>query len=195
MKRAHRSTPGTATERHPQSTREHDRDVEPVSYFNDAVFAIAMTLLVVSIRVPSGTSAETLGRALRGLGSSFTSYGISFIVIGLYWLAFHRQLHYLERFDGTTLVIDLLFFDERRIPSIPYPAAERVLRVDLRRLLRFKHGRKRSVARATLDVSRPAPTREERRCAAEPVLHGSRSLPSADLLAFDPSRSGGPTGS
>ena len=57
MKRAHRSTPGTATERHAQRTRDYDRDVEPVSYFNDAVFAIAMTLLVVSIRVPSGTSA------------------------------------------------------------------------------------------------------------------------------------------
>ena len=74
MKRARLSTPGTATERHPQRTREYDRDVEPVSYFNDAVFAIAMTLLVVSIRVPSGTSAETLGRALRGLGSSFIGH-------------------------------------------------------------------------------------------------------------------------
>ena len=119
MKRARRSRPGAATERHPQRTREHDRDVEPVSYFNDAVFAIAMTLLVVSIRVPSGTSAETLGRALRGLGSSFTSYGISFIVIGLYWLAFHRQLHYLERFDGTTLVIDLLFL--MSVAFLPFP--------------------------------------------------------------------------
>jgi uncharacterized membrane protein len=119
MKRAHRSTPGTATERHAQRTRNYDRDVEPVSYFNDAVFAIAMTLLVVSIRVPSGTSAETLGRALRGLGSSFTSYGISFIVIGLYWLAFHRQLRYLERFDATTLVIDLLFL--MSVAFLPFP--------------------------------------------------------------------------
>jgi uncharacterized membrane protein len=119
MKRAHRSTPGTATERHAQRTRDYDRDVEPVSYFNDAVFAIAMTLLVVSIRVPSGTSAETLGRALRGLGSSFTSYGISFIVIGLYWLAFHRQLHYLERFDGTIFVIDLLFL--MSVAFLPFP--------------------------------------------------------------------------
>jgi uncharacterized membrane protein len=119
MKRAQRSTPRTAAERHPQRTREYDRDVEPVSSFNDAVFAIAMTLLVVSIRVPSGTSAETLGRALRGLGSSFTSYGISFIVIGLYWLAFHRQLHYLERFDGTILVIDLLFL--MSVAFLPFP--------------------------------------------------------------------------
>jgi uncharacterized membrane protein len=52
-----------------------------------------MTLLVVGIRVPSGTSAETLGRALRSLGSSFASYGLSFIVIGFYWLGFHRQVH------------------------------------------------------------------------------------------------------
>jgi len=53
-----------------------------------------MTLLVIGIRVPSGTSAETLGHALRGLGSSCSCYGISFIVIGLYWLGYHRQLHF-----------------------------------------------------------------------------------------------------
>ena len=94
MKRAHRTTSAPPAERHPERAPEYDRDVQPVAYFNDAVFAIAMTLLVVSIRVPSGTSADTLGRALGGLGSSFASYGISFIVIGFYWLGFHRQLHF-----------------------------------------------------------------------------------------------------
>jgi TMEM175 potassium channel family protein len=70
-------------------------------------------------RVPSGTSAETLGRALRSLGSSFASYGLSFIVIGFYWLGFHRQVHFLERFDGTTLVIDLLFL--MSVAFLPFP--------------------------------------------------------------------------
>ncbi len=119
MTRAHRTTSLAPVERHPEGLREYDRDVQPVDYFNDAVFAIAMTLLVVSITVPSGTSAETLGRALGGLGSSFASYGISFIVIGFYWLGFHRQLHFLERFDGTTLVIDLLFL--MSVAFLPFP--------------------------------------------------------------------------
>jgi len=119
MKRAHRTASAPPAERHPERPREYDRDAQPVAYFNDAVFAIAMTLLVVSIRVPSGTSAHTLGRALRGLGPSFTSYGISFIVIGFYWLGFHRQLHFLERFDGTTLVIDLLFL--MSVAFLPFP--------------------------------------------------------------------------
>ncbi len=119
MTRAHRITSLAPVERHPEGLREYDRDVQPVAYFNDAVFAIAMTLLVVSITVPSGTSAETLGRALGGLGSSFASYGISFIVIGFYWLGFHRQLPFLERFDGTTLVIDLLFL--MSVAFLPFP--------------------------------------------------------------------------
>ena len=119
MKRAHRSTSAPPAEHHRERAREYDRDVQAVAYFNDAVFAIAMTLLVVGIRVPSGTSAETLGRALRSLGSSFASYGLSFIVIGFYWLGFHRQVHFLERFDGTTLVIDLLFL--MSVAFLPFP--------------------------------------------------------------------------
>jgi uncharacterized membrane protein len=119
MKRAHRTTSVPPAERHPERAREYDRDVQPVAYFDDAVFAIAMTLLVVSIRVPSGTSTDTLGRALRGLGSSFASYGISFIVIGFQWLGFHRQLHFLERFDGTTLVINLFFL--MSVAFLPFP--------------------------------------------------------------------------
>ena len=125
MKRAHRTTSAHPTEHHPEKVREYDRDVQPVAYFNDAVFAIAMTLLVVSIRVPSGTSADTLGHALSGLGSSFASYGISFIVIGFYWLGFHRQLHFLERFDGITGPRPRVS-DDRRISSLPHLAAEPV---------------------------------------------------------------------
>jgi uncharacterized membrane protein len=105
--------------RRPQRSVEYDRDVQSVAYFNDAVFAIAMTLLVVSIRVPAGTTAGTLGHALRGLGSSFASYGTSFIVIGFYWLGYHRQLHFVERLDGGALLIDLLFL--MSVAFLPFP--------------------------------------------------------------------------
>jgi uncharacterized membrane protein len=78
-----------------------------------------MTLLVVGISVPSGTSADTLGHALRGLGPSFASYGISFMVTGLYWLGYHRQLHFMVRFDGRALVINLLFL--MSVGFLPFP--------------------------------------------------------------------------
>jgi uncharacterized membrane protein len=119
MTRAHRSSPEPSAGTRSERVHEFDRDVHSVASFNDAVFAIAMTLLVISIRVPSGTSTETLGRALRGLGSSFTSYAFSFIVIGFYWLGFHRQARFLERFDGTSLAIDLLFL--MSIAFLPFP--------------------------------------------------------------------------
>ena len=119
MKHAHPTGPEHSSEGHPKRSTEYARDVQSVAYFNDAVFAIAMTLLVVSIRVPAGTSADTLGHALRGLGSSFSSYGISFIVIGFNWLGYHRQLHFMERFDGGALFIDLLFL--MSVAFLPFP--------------------------------------------------------------------------
>jgi len=100
---------------------EYHRDSESVAFFNDAVFAIAMTLLVVEITVQSGTTAHTLGHALRGLGPAFTSYGITFLIIGLYWLAQHRQIHQMDHFDGAALVIDLLFL--MSVAFLPFPSA------------------------------------------------------------------------
>jgi uncharacterized membrane protein len=119
MKRFKRTGSKHAHEAHPAGPAEYVRDVQSVAYFSDAVFAIAMTLLVVGIRVPSGTSAGTLGHALRGLGSSFASYAISFIVTGLYWLGYHRQLHFMDRFDGGALIVDLLFL--MSVAFLPFP--------------------------------------------------------------------------
>jgi len=192
MKRAHRTTSEPSAERHPERAREYDRDVQSVAYFNDAVFAMAMTLLVVSIRVPSGTSAGTLGRALRGLGSSFASYGISFIVVGFDWLGYHRQLRFIERFKGAALVIRPAVLDERCISSLHFPIAEPVLRLCLRDLLRAEHGRNRPPARDALDL--PARRRLLRNVEARLNRYYTlRALyPPADLPAIDSGRGAGP---
>src|SRR5689334_25350848 len=105
----------------PDAPAAYQRDSESVAFFNDAVFAIAMTILVVEITVPPGTTAHTLGHALRGLGPAFTSYGVTFLFIGLYWLAQHRQIHVIDHFDGAALVIDLLFL--MSIAFLPFPSA------------------------------------------------------------------------
>jgi uncharacterized membrane protein len=115
----HAERTGHAHERHPAGPVEYRRDVESVAFFSDAVFAIAMTLLIIGVRVPSGTTANTLGDALRGLGPSFASYGISFIVIGLHWLGYHRQVHVMDHLDGGALFITLLFL--MSVAFLPFP--------------------------------------------------------------------------
>jgi len=42
-----------------------------------------------------------------------------FIVTGLYWLGYHRQLHFMERFDGGALVINLLYL--MSVACLPFP--------------------------------------------------------------------------
>jgi uncharacterized membrane protein len=56
----------------------------------DGVFAVAMTLLVLDVRLPENfepQNATELIEALRGLVPKFVPYVISFIVLGLRWLS------------------------------------------------------------------------------------------------------------
>ena len=71
---------------------EHDRkQLDRLTFFSDAVFAIAMTLLVIEVRLPATElSAAALGQALVGLIPKYLGFVISFLVIGRFWIAHHR---------------------------------------------------------------------------------------------------------
>jgi uncharacterized membrane protein len=92
---------------------EYDR----VVFFSDAVFAIAITLLAVDIRVPNGEfdAARELQEALPKI----TGFGISFAVIGLFWLAHHTIFRHIVAFDRRLMLINLLFLGT--IAFLPYP--------------------------------------------------------------------------
>ncbi len=62
--------------------------VERVAFFSDAVFAIAITLLVIEIAVPDGdlTGPQLTGELGR-LAPKFFSFGLSFWVVGRFWSA------------------------------------------------------------------------------------------------------------
>ena len=80
-----------------------ERELERIVFFSDAVFAIAITLLVLDIRVPSipqDLAASELPQALAALWPKFLSYIISFVVIGLYcWQVHHRTFRYITGYD------------------------------------------------------------------------------------------------
>jgi uncharacterized membrane protein len=69
---------------------------ERTAAFSDAVFAIAMTLLAIDIRVPDVTSAG-LAAAILGQWLQLAAYVLSFLVVGAYWMNHHRLFHLLKR--------------------------------------------------------------------------------------------------
>jgi uncharacterized membrane protein len=88
-------------------------------FFSDAVFAIAMTLLVLDI--PRPAPHEAVAGFLTTLNKKFIGYFISFWVIGIYWSGHHRLFRAVRRYDQGVIFLNLLvlFF----VAFIPYPSA------------------------------------------------------------------------
>jgi uncharacterized membrane protein len=90
--------------------------LERLIFFSDAVFAIAITLLVLNIQLP--TNAVFPG-ALSQIGPQIGAYILSFFVIGAFWIAHHRFYQHIIRFDNRLLWLNLLLL--LFIAFIPFP--------------------------------------------------------------------------
>ncbi len=88
--------------------------------FSDAVFAIVITLLILEIKVPH-VPAKELGQALCLLLPKFLSFGLSFIIIGVYWVAHHSMMHFITMTDRNALWLNILIL--LTICIIPFPTA------------------------------------------------------------------------
>jgi uncharacterized membrane protein len=100
---------------------EGGRDLDRVVFFSDAVFAIAMTVLALTLSLPAGTTDAGVAHALDKAIPSIFAYALSFVVIAMYWLAHHRMFHYIRRLDATLLVLNLASLGA--IAFIPFPAS------------------------------------------------------------------------
>jgi uncharacterized membrane protein len=95
-------------------------EFDRVAFFSDAVFAIAMTLLVVGIGIPTVRDSQ-LGDALRDKESEIVSFFIGFVVIGAYWRSHHRFWSRLEAVNSRLIVAN--FFYLAAIAFTPFPTA------------------------------------------------------------------------
>ena len=77
--------------------------------FSDGVFAIAITLLVLNLTIDKGLAGKQLTEALFDNWDNLVAYGISFAVIGRFWIVHHRFFSEVRAFDGRLLGLNLFY--------------------------------------------------------------------------------------
>ncbi len=91
--------------------------------FSDNVFAIAVTLLILNVKLPDAgkETDHQLGHVLVRILPTVATFGFSFLVISMFWVAHHRIFSFVKVVNNTLLwlnVIYLLF-----VALIPFPAS------------------------------------------------------------------------
>lgn len=100
------------------------RGPERLEAFSDGVFAIAITLLVLEIRVPEGEVLADPGHlitALANLWPSYLGYAISFITVGIIWANHHNLIRLVASVDHGSMLANLGLL--LVIGFVPFPTA------------------------------------------------------------------------
>lgn len=95
--------------------------LERMAFFSDAVFAIAITLLVIEIHVPHITAPYTDAAFLEALNEripNFIGFFISFFVIGAFWAGHHRAFDCARHWSPKLFLPNLLLLSA--IAAMPF---------------------------------------------------------------------------
>jgi uncharacterized membrane protein len=87
--------------------------------FSDGVFAIVITLLILNVHVPEGQNLTM--QSLRRLVPPLATFVLSFIIVGVYWVAHHHMLHFVVQVNRRLLWLNLLLL--LSVVFIPFPAS------------------------------------------------------------------------
>jgi uncharacterized membrane protein len=74
-------------------------DKDRLTAFTDGVVAVIITIMVLELKTPQGTTLA----ALLSQGPTFLSYGLSFIYVAIYWTNHHHFFSLVRRVDGAIL--------------------------------------------------------------------------------------------
>lgn len=95
-----------------------------IEAFSDGVFAVAITLLVLNLQVPqiaASVVSRELVPKLFELWPKLLIYALSFVIVGIYWVAHHNTFHYIKRSDRNLLWLNILLL--MCIVFLPFPTA------------------------------------------------------------------------
>ena len=93
--------------------------INRVEALADGVFAVAMTVLVLGLSLPS--TGGSLASRLWTLWPKLASYVLSFVMLGVLWIGHHYQLNHMRRVDRVALWLNLAFL--LSITFLPFGAA------------------------------------------------------------------------
>ncbi len=87
--------------------------LDRIMFFSDAVFAIAITLLIIEVKVPElseiqSTDANLANQLVEMIGK-FVGVLVSFLIIGRYWLFHHRLFGYVKTYNSKLMWANLIF--------------------------------------------------------------------------------------
>lgn len=83
-----------------------------IEALSDNIFAVAMTLLILNIKIPSSANpeiAQHLWPHFIALWHHLVMFAVSFLIVGLYWVLHHRVFATIKRSDRALLWINLFF--------------------------------------------------------------------------------------
>ena len=103
--------------------QEQEKETGRIEAFSDGVYAIAITLLVLDIKVPALEEAESIGlwAALMERLPNFIAFAVSFFFILVMWINHHRLFTAIRRADNNLLILNgLLLFG---ISFVPFSTA------------------------------------------------------------------------
>ena len=89
--------------------------------FSDAVIAVAITLLVLDIKVPEASSTSALWHSLGNRWPNYASYAVSFLVIGIIWSNHHSLVDVIARVTRPLALLNVLLL--MSIVLIPFSTA------------------------------------------------------------------------
>jgi uncharacterized membrane protein len=106
------------------SMSEDEKETGRVEAFSDGIFAIAITLLVLNMKVPpaaSVTASHTLFQALLSQWPVDLSYLLSFLTVLIMWMNHHKLFLHIRRSDHPFLLLNGLLL--MGVTVVPFPTA------------------------------------------------------------------------
>src|SRR6266850_3492489 len=117
--------PRSQSEHDPSAHRTEDPSLSRIGTFSDGVFAIAITLLILAIRIPHPTDADSdkgLLILLTREWRSYLAFVLSFMLVGINWANHRVMFKTFARADHTLVWLNLLYLMVG-VVFIPVPTA------------------------------------------------------------------------
>lgn len=89
-----------------------------VEAFSDGVFAIAITLLILELKVPHRNQGS-LATGLLRQWPSYVAYLLSFFFVGIMWINHHRMFNLIRKTDDGLMILNLLLL--LGVSVVPFP--------------------------------------------------------------------------